>query len=440
MGREERFSMNNVGLAKNAESDLLTTNKETCIDHSASESREPHCKEPIPKTVWFMGMVMFLINTSFLMIYSLSGVFLKTDIGVNTAVIGMLEGVVEAASYAFKLFSGIASDYFRRRKSIMLIGYGLMVISRPVVAVSSSFFVVLFARLMERLGNGIQATPRDALISDVAPPRRRGASFGVMRGMGTAGSTFGGIMATLLMWWTYNNFRQVFWFATLPAVIAFFILLRFIREPDQNLHPKDHQKRHPIHLADLPRLGKSYWVFMVVVAIFLSSRMSETMLVLHAHDNFQLSPTFIPLVMIVFNIAYSISSFYLGNLSDKVGRRTLLFAGVLALILADIVLGIAPNIYVMFFGVVLWGLQMGISNSVFMAYIADQAPEDLRGTAFGFYYFIAAIASLIAGFYGGQLAHLFHESVAFLAGAGIATVSLLILAFFLPKNEDKFKC
>jgi len=185
---------------------------------------------PMPRTVWVLGSMMFLINLSFVMIYSFSGIYLKTLLGVTTVWIGFLEGMAEAASYAMKLFSGMFSDYIGRRKPIMIFGYMLSVFSRPLLAIASSFGLVFAARLMERLGNGIQATPRDAMVADVAHRKRIGASYGLKRSLGTAGSFFGAVCGILAMIWTHNNYQHVFWLATIPAFIAFFILLFFVKE------------------------------------------------------------------------------------------------------------------------------------------------------------------------------------------------------------------
>ena len=149
--------------------------------------------QPIPQTVWTLGWMMFLINLSYVMIYSFSGIYLKTLLGVSMGLIGLLEGLAEAASFAMKLVSGMFSDFLRRRKPVMIFGYMLSVFSRPILAISNSFALVLTARIMERLGNGIQATPRDAMVADVAPPKRIGASYGLKRSLATAGSFFGGV-------------------------------------------------------------------------------------------------------------------------------------------------------------------------------------------------------------------------------------------------------
>lgn len=402
--------------------------------------------DQLPRGVWIIGGMMFLINLSYVMMYSLSAVYLKTVVGVNTGLIGLLEGAVEAASYAAKLLSGVISDYFRKRKFIMVIGYAMMVLSRPILAMSASFGVVSLARMMERVGNGIQATPRDALVGDIAPPHRRGACFGLKRSLGTAGSFFGGIVAMLAMMYTANNFRQVFWIATIPAAMAIMILIAFIKEPKHHAHPQklDPQSgikptRQPIHWSDLPKLGKHYWMLMIVIFMFMLARFSETLLMLHANQNYGLSETYVPVIMMLYNITYSLSSYPLASLSDRMNRYAFLAFGILVLVLADIVLFTAPNLWVMFFGVALWGLQIGIIQSVSAALVIDIVPGHLRGTALGFYYLISALASIIAGWGAGSIAEYHGEGAAFFASSIVGVMAVLILLAFMPTSRRRRK-
>ncbi len=402
--------------------------------------------DQIPFGVWIIGWMMFLINLSFVMMYSLSAVYLKTVVGVSTGWIGFLEGFVEAASYAAKLLSGVVSDYLRRRKIIMVIGYAMMVVSRPVLAISGSFGVVFLARMMERVGNGVQATPRDALVGDIAPPHRRGACFGLKRSLGTAGSFLGGIVAMLIMYITANDFRKVFWIATIPAAIAVLILVCGVKEPKHHEHPLKldpsepvKPTRQPIHLSDLPLLGRNYWMLMVVVFMFMLARFSETLLMLHANQNYGLAETYVPLIMMLYNATYSLSSYPIAAMSDRMNRYAFLAFGIVVLILSDIVLFTAPNLFVMLMGVALWGLQIGIAQSVSVALIIDIVPAYLRGTALGFYYLISAIASVVAGTGAGNIAEAYGEGRAFFASAIVAAIAVLILLAFMPTSKRNGK-
>ena len=418
----------------------------------SSQESQPMTEQPpsphseLPVGVWIIGGMMFLINLSFVMMYSLSAVYLKTVVGVSIVWIGFLEGMVEAASYAAKLLSGVISDYLRRRKIIMVIGYAMMVLSRPILAVSKSFEIVFLARMMERIGNGIQATPRDALVGDIAPSHRRGASFGLKRSLGTAGSFLGGIVAMMAMMWTANDFRQVFWLATIPATLSIVILVLFVKEPKHHEHPQKldptepvKPTRQPIHFSDLPKMGKNYWMLMVVIFMFMLARFSETLLMLHANQNYGLSETYVPVIMMLYNATYCLSSYPLASMSDRMNRYAFLAFGIVVLILSDIVLFTAPNLIVMMIGVALWGLQIGVVQSISVALVIDIVPHHLRGTALGFYYLISAIASVIAGWGAGSIAEYHGEGSAFFASAIMALLSVLILLAFMPTSKRKKK-
>lgn len=409
---------------------------------SPTDSRKPMFKTKLPSTIWMLGAVMCLVNISFVVVYSLSALYLTVSLGISTIWVGLLEGVVEAISFLMKLFSGLVSDYLRRRKSIMVIGYFLTTISKPILALSSSFAIVFMARLFERVGNGIQASPRDAMVSDVAPADKRGSSFGLMRTLGTAGSVLGGILGFCAMKYTNNDFQQVFWIATIPAFIAFFLLSFFVKEPkshvdsDGKVVPLKTEKR-PIHLKDIFNMGRPYWMLMIVVSIFMLARISETLMVLHAHKNFGLDKTFAPLIMSAYNVTYSLSSYPCGLIADRYGRRAVLLFGILALVISDLFLWQATSLYGIFAGVFIWGIQMGVVHNTFVSMIADLIQEDLRGTAFGIYYLIGAVSSLAAGLGGGYIADSHGVESAFLYSLIIAACALLILLVFIPKPQKK---
>lgn len=412
---------------------------------------DPHQKSekdnipPMPRTVWVLGSMMFLINLSFVMIYSFSGIYLKTLLGVTTVWIGFLEGMAEAASYAMKLFSGMFSDYIGRRKPIMIFGYMLSVFSRPLLAIASSFGLVFAARLMERLGNGIQATPRDAMVADVAHRKRIGASYGLKRSLGTAGSFFGAVCGILAMIWTHNNYQQVFWLATIPAFIAFFILLFFVKESKNFDHPAVSseiplpapKRRQRIHWSNLPLLGQTFWLLMIVNAIFMLSRMSETFLILHAHSNFGLENTYAPAIMMLFNAGWCVASYPVGVLADRMNRYWFLAIGIIFIVLADLILASAMSLTFVFVGVLFWGIQYGVTQNIFVSLIAETVPENLRGTGFGCYYIISAISALLADVGAGNISHHYGEAYAFLGSGIIALISLLTLMVIMGYKRKK---
>ena len=405
-------------------------------------------KSVLPKTVWILGLMMFLMNLSFVMVFSLCGVYLKSKVGIKSGTIGALENIGEGLSYTAKLFSGIISDFLRRRKLVMIVGYGLIVISRPLLAFASNPILIFGSIFSERLGNGIQGTPRDAMVSDVAPDDRKGACFGLKRSLATAGSFLGAVLAMLAMFWTFNDYQTVFLIATIPSFIAFLILIFVLKEPKTNESSVEEEKinkkrKYPIKLSDIPRLGGKFWLLMLVTAIFMYSRIGETFIVLHAHETFSLGETYTPVMMMLYNGSYALLTFPLAHLSDKMNRATFLIMGIIALIAADWFLWRADSFEMLIGGAVLWGIQMGLAQSMFAALISDVVPNDLRGTGFGFFYLVSAIFSVFSGVSAGYVANTFGLSQTFAFSGIVGVVALVVLltlcAFGVMKRDPQLK-
>ncbi len=401
------------------------------------KTRQP---QKLPSTVWWVGLSMCLLNTSFVMIFGISAVYLHSLMGVAVGWILFLEGLGEAASFLMKLFSGVISDYIHKRKPIILIGYGLILMSKFILALSSTFGPVFASSIIERIGNGTQGTPRDALISDVAPMGQRGVAFGLKRSLGIAGSCMGALIGFCIMYYTKDSFHTVFWLALIPMFFAFFILVFVVKEPKHHqlftaeMAPPQ-KRRRPLCFADLPLLGKNYWMLIGVVFLFMIARIGENALVLHSKGILNIKDTYAPLLIMLYNSTYSLSSYPIGKLADKVNRKKLLAVSILVLVAADLLLAYSVTYLGMFAGILLWGVQMGAVQNVFMASIADMAPPELRGTAFGFYYLAIAAASIIAGIWGGQVAQVYGSSAAYIFSACIALLSIFILLSLNPYSS-----
>jgi len=404
---------------------------------SSSPSRQSAFSS-IPTQIWGIGWGVFLINTSSVMVRCIAAIYLKTVVGVEIGWIGLLEGIIEGLSFTIKTFSGVVSDYFRRRKVFIMLGYIFITLSNPILALWSSFAAVFISRIIARIGNGLQATPRDALVGDIAPAKSRGACYGVRIGLGIAGSFAGGLVGWILMHQSSNNYQQLFWLATIPAVFAVLIVFSIIKEPQKNLHPKDHLPRHhPIHWADLPRLGRKFWALMGVIAVFMVTQVGEPFMVLHAHSNFGLAEADAPIIFLLFSATHSAASFPIGILSDRMSRYHLLALGFVILILTDLILVYATTLPILFAGIAIWGLQMGIHQSMFYALVADNSPDDLRGTAFSIYYLISAISIFWANFGGGIIAQIYGESMTYFSSFAIGIIALVLLIFIMPKKRAK---
>ncbi len=393
----------------------------------------------IPPAIWGLGIAVFFVNLSSVMIRSLVPVYMKSVLGVATSWIGILEGIVEGLSFLTKLLSGVYSDYLRRRKFIIVLGYTLCLLSRPLMAIFSTFHAVVAAKILDRLGNGIQASPRDALVGDLSPQPIRGACYGLRISLGTAGSFFGALFGLMLMYWNDDDYQKVFWLASIPAMISVLIMTFMIREPEQNMHPKDKQLRKPIHLSDIPRLGRDYWLLMVVVCIFLIAQLGEAIMVLHAHQNFGLLGKNTPLILLIYNSTYSLFSYPAGRLSDQFGRYNVLAVGFVCLIVGDLLLAYATNVETVLIGVAFCGIQMAVTQSLFMSLVADSVPEDLRGTGFGMFYLICACSVLISNSAAGLIADYYGESMSFICSMFIAIFALLLLLIISPRKKQQLE-
>ncbi len=363
----------------------------------------PQHNEKIHSTVWKIGWMMFLVNLSFVMGYSYIAIYMDS-LGVAMAWIGVAEGVAEASSYLLKLFSGMISDFLRRRKPIMVIGYSLIVTSRILFGLANSFAPLFMGRLVERIGNGTQSTPRDTMVADVVPAKRIGAAYGLKRSLSQAGAFLGAIMGMVVIRWFDNDIQSVFQMAIFPAILAYCILIFFIKEPKQFTHSAvsaeiplpEEKRRHPISLKNLPLLGKSFWTLMLVAAIFMLARFGESFLALYARKTFDMPLENVPLVMMVYNAAWCLTVYPVGKMSDRMNRYWFLIMGILFLVLADMVMATAESLTMMWFGIAFWGIQMGITQNIFLSLIAEIVPEDLRGTGFGCYYIICAFSEYFA--------------------------------------------
>ena len=395
----------------------------------------------IPASIWAIGFASMLLNISAVMIFGIAALYVKQILGVATGIVLLLEGFFEALAYIMKLFSGVISDYLRKRKLVMVWGFALTVIARLFFALSSSFGVLLTARILDRLGNGIQSTPRDALVGDLAPENIKGACFGLRQSLAVAGSFIGGFVGIWCMVSTNQNFQTVFAVASVPAFLGLLLVLFFVKDSHAEEVTVDKKPiRHPIHLSDLKRLGKPYWILMGIALVFMSARVGESVLVLHATGSFNLDQSFSHAILILYNVMNSLCSYPVGYLSDKFGRYGFLGLSFFILILADAFLGFAENLTTMMIGVALWGIQIGMSQSMFLSLIADHVPEDLRGTGIGFFYLISAAALLLAGGIGGIAEHMYNQFATFIVSGAISLVALLMLAVFHKTLQNKPSC
>jgi MFS family permease len=378
----------------------------------------------VPPTVLTLGLVSLLMDVSSEMIHALLPVFLATVMGAGTVTIGLIEGVAEATAAITKVFSGALSDRIGKRKLLVGIGYGLAAATKPVFPLAGTTWQILAARFVDRIGKGIRDAPRDALIADVTPPGIRGASYGLRQALDTVGAFAGPLLAVALMALYANDFRAVFWWSALPAVLAVLLILLGVREPART-EPAS-PRGWPIHPRELRRLSPGYWIVAAIGFVFALARFSEAFLVLKAQaDGLPLS--LIPLVYVLMNVVYALIAMPAGILSDRIGRTNVLICGLVMLTVADLTLAFVPGLIGTAIGIALWGLYLGLSQGLLSALVADTAPPDLRGTAFGLFNLVTGGALLIASLLAGWLWHAFGPQATFEAGAAFSAATILMM-------------
>jgi MFS family permease len=389
----------------------------------------------IPRGVWALGFVSLFMDTSSELIHSLLPVFLVSVLGASITSVGLIEGVAEATALIAKIFSGPLSDYLGRRKALTVLGYGLAAITRPLFPLAGSVGIVLTARFVDRICKGIRGAPRDAMVADLSPPHLRGASFGLRQSLDTVGAFAGPIVAIVAMGFLANDIRAVFWIAVIPALVSVAILVSFVNEPDRRADAS--LRRVPLRLADIKTLSAAYWWVVTVGAVLTLARFSEAFLVLRASGT-GLAIAFVPLVLVVMNVAYAGSAYPAGVWADRADRRVVLLAGVGILVLADVVLAAASTIWLVMAGIALWGLHMGLTQGLLATMVTDAAPVSLRGTAFGVFNFVSGVAVLAASVLAGLLWDRFGPAGTFAAGAIFSLTALVGLAFTgrQPRSES----
>lgn len=378
----------------------------------------------IPKDIWILGFVSLLMDASSEIIHSLLPLFLVTTLGTSVVTVGIIEGLAESTALIVKIFSGVLSDFLGRRKGLVLFGYTLGALTKPLFSLAQTSSVVLAARLLDRVGKGIRGAPRDALVADLAPIHLRGRAFGLRQALDTAGALIGPLLAIAFMFLFANQIRLVFWIAVIPGLLAVLLLWAGVEEPI----PSQPKKRHnPICRKNLQQLSYSYWWVVGIGAVFTLARFSEAFLVLRAMQS-GLSITFIPLVMVVMSLTYSLSAYPFGKLSDEMSHTKLLTMGLIILISADFVLAINGQWLVVLIGAALWGLHMGMTQGLLARMVADTTPDYLWGTAYGFFNLISGIAMLVASFLAGFLWEQLGPEFTFYIGAVFCGVALFGLA------------
>ncbi|ABW66172.1 MFS transporter [Desulfosudis oleivorans] len=371
----------------------------------------------LPTGIWVLGLGSMFMDISSEMIHSLLPVFMVSVLGASMVTVGVIEGIAEATAAITKVFSGVLSDYLGRRKRLLVAGYALAALTKPVFPLANAIGWVLAGRFVDRIGKGIRGAPRDAMVADITPPQLRGAAYGLRQALDSLGAFLGPLLAVVLMLWLAGNIRAVMWVAVVPAFITVGLLVFYLREPERA------SIASPVSpLAGAQRLPGRFWMVVLLGGVFTLARFSEAFLVLRAQD-VGLALAYVPVVMMIMNVFYAGFAYPLGAAADRVNRRTLLLAGLGLLIGADLVLAVAASPLTVFIGAGLWGLHMACTQGLLSKLVADTVPADLRGTAFGIFNLISGGALLLASIIAGALWSAFGPGATFTAGAAFALLA-----------------
>ena len=374
----------------------------------------------VPKGVVALGVVSLFMDMSSEMIHALLPVYLVGTLGASALMVGLIEGIGQAVAQTTKLFSGVFSDLSGKRKPLAVLGYGLSALTKPIFALAGSAGWILVARIGDRVGKGIRGTPRDAMVADMADPANRSAAFGLRQTMDSFGAFVGPLLAILLMAAFALSIPQIFAISIIPAALAVAVLVYAVQEPEAKSPPKATK----IDRAALARLGPGVWGAIGLGCLMTLARISDAFLVLRASDA-GLTTLLIPLVLVLENAVDTATSWPVGVLADKIGKRELLLAGFAVLVLANLILGLSSGLPAIMLGVALWGLHMGLTQGLLAAMVAEAAPSDLRGTAFGMFNILTGVALLAGNALAGAAWTIWGAPATFLLAAGLAAVSLV---------------
>lgn len=384
----------------------------------------------LPRSIWVLGFGSMFMDISSELVHSLLPIFLTTVLGASMATIGLIEGIAEGTAAITKVFSGTLSDYFRKRKFLVVLGYGLSALTKPVFPLATTIWWVFGARFADRIGKGIRGAPRDALIADITPAGLRGAAYGLRQSLDTVGAFIGPLLAITFMIWLANDIETVLWVAVVPAFLAVLLLAVAVREPDASEHAPGSRAR--LTLGDARRLSRRYWFVVALGAVFTLARFSEAFLILRAQD-VGLAVAYVPAIMIVMNIVYALFAYPAGAAADRFSARTLLAVGLGVLVAADLVLAMAASPWTAFLGAAFWGLHMALTQGLLSKLVADAAPAELRGTAFGIFNLISGGALLLASVGAGSLWSALGAAATFVAGACLAAIAATGVLLYRPR-------
>lgn len=385
----------------------------------------------LSKNVRNLGWVSLFNDISSEMIYPLLPLFLTQVLGAGVIFVGLIEGIAESVSSFLKLFSGWFSDRFQRRKRIILFGYTLASVTRPFMGVATSAYHVLFLRFFDRIGKGVRASPRDALLSQSCDGNERGKAFGFQRAMDHAGAMAGPLIATLLLSVFALDLRTVFILSVVPAFFCVWILFRGVRDV-----VGERVLTRPTVKLQWSAWDRRFKYFLLIIILFTLGNSSDAFLLLRAKD-LGIDIVSIPILWFFFHLSKTIFSVPGGVLSDRIGRRGVMIIAwtVYGLVYLGFAFASKPyHVWLLFF---VYGLFFGLSEGTERAWVADLVEESKRGTAYGAYNFSIGMAALPASLLMGFIWKAIGVQWAFTFGAVMALIAALLAIVLMGRTRTK---
>ena len=390
----------------------------------------PHFSERTKKAVTLVGCISFLWSMSSLMVFSILPVFLTETLKVSHVTVGLIEGVAIFASFVAKIFSGVLCDLFRNRKTFILVGTFLSILGKMLFPFAITPMLVFFARFIDRTSKGIRSAPADAYVADICQSKEEYSyAYGVRQGLYTFGGACGAAVAMILLAWTTDHFLFVFACAVIPVILSFFLCFKLpkaVPQPLKNRPPISLKKQ----LEDIKQFPRRFWMIMIVCGVFMIARFGEVFVTLRAKE-LGCPVVFLPLPTIFLDIIHASCAFYLGKkITRKKDEVRILQLGILVFIVTHFIFMGANNLYMMFLGVSILGIHLGMTQGVLRSMLAEASPVSARGTAFAVFYLVCGASVLIGNTLAGALSDAFGLYSSFLAG-GVLSFFAFLLSFKL---------
>jgi len=380
----------------------------------------------LPRNVRALGGVSFFTDLSTEMIYSLLPIFLSTVLGASVAFIGLVEGTAESAASLLKLGSGWMADKLHRRKALVLAGYGISTFTKPLFAFATMPWHMLVLRVGERCGKGIRTAPRDALIADSTGPANRGAAYGFHRAADTLGAVLGPLTASVCLWLFAGNMRTVFLLSFIPASAAVVMIALRVRDIPVQARPSP----TPAHVHGAP-LGRPVFWLIAAISVFSLGNSSDAFLALRAHE-IGIPLLHIPLLWLVMNLTYSLGAYPLGIVSDRIGRKGIVVAGLLVYVLSYLGFAFASSPSTIWALFAVYGTYHALTDGSLRAIVADLVPAERSGTAFGLYHGAVGITAFPASLIMGLVWKTYGPPAAFALGAILALIAASMFIVLVP--------